>query len=79
MGEASYELDFEKSMKMKDILYVKGLKKNILSISTLDKKGSIVSFIDGEFLMWTKGKTIDEAMVIGVEEGGLYKLQGHAY
>ena len=28
--------------------------------------------------MWTKGKTIDDAVVIGVEEGRLYKLKGHA-
>ena len=27
--------------------------------------------------MWTKGKTIDDAVVIGVEEGGLYKLKIH--
>ena len=26
--------------------------------------------------MWPKGKTIDDAIVIGVEEGGLYKLKG---
>ena len=28
--------------------------------------------------MWTKGKSIDDAVVIGVEEGGIYKLKGHA-
>jgi hypothetical protein len=39
-------------MKMKDVLYVPGLKKNLLSISTLDKKGFRVAFIDGEVLMW---------------------------
>ena len=27
--------------------------------------------------MWTKGKTIDDAVEIGVEEGGIYKLKGH--
>ena len=32
-GEASYKLDSEKSMKMKDVLFVPGLKKNLLSIS----------------------------------------------
>ena len=26
-----------------------------------------------------KRKTIDDAVEIGVEEGGLYKLKGHAY
>ena len=31
-GESSYKLDSGKSMKMKDALFVLGLKKNFLSI-----------------------------------------------
>ena len=77
MGESSYKLDSGKSMKMKDVMYVLGLKKNLLSISALEKKGFRVAFVDGKILMWTKGKTIDCAVEIGVEEGGLYKLKGH--
>ena len=64
-------------MKMKDVLYVPILKNNLLSISTLDKKGYRVAFIDGQVLMWSKGKTIEGAVVIGEEEGGLYKFKGH--
>ena len=30
----------------------------------------------GQVLMWPKGKTIDNAVVIGEQEGGLYKLKG---
>ena len=54
-------------MKMKEFLYALGLKKNLLSISSLYKKGFNVSVVDGEFLMCPKGKTIDDAIVIGVE------------
>ena len=64
-------------MKMKELLYVPGLKKNLLSMSALDKKGYIVSLIDGQVLMWTKGKTNEYVVVIGEEEGGLYKLKGY--
>jgi hypothetical protein len=28
--------------------------------------------------MWPKGKTMKEAIIIGKEEGGLYKLKGHS-
>ena len=77
LGEASYKLDSGKPMKMKYVLYVPGLKKNLLSISALDNKGFKVAFVDGKVLMWTKGKTIDDAVDIGVEEGGLYNLKGH--
>ena len=61
---------------MKDVLYVPSLKKNLLSISGLEKKGFRAAFVDGQVLMWPRGKTIDDAIVIGVEEGGLYKLKG---
>jgi hypothetical protein len=77
VGEASYKINSGKPMKMKEVLYVPGLKKNLLSISALDKKGFRVAFIDGQVLMWPRGKTLDDAVVIGVEEGGLYKLKGH--
>jgi hypothetical protein len=63
-------------MKMKEVLYVLGLKKNLLSISALDEKGYKVAFVDGQVLMWPRGKMFDDAMVIGFQEGGLYKLKG---
>ena len=62
---------------MKEVLYVPGLKKNLLSISTLDNKGHRVSFIDRKVIMWTKGKTLEDVVVVGEEEGGLYKLKRH--
>jgi hypothetical protein len=64
MGKSTYKLDSRTTMKMKDVLYVPGLKNNLLSISTLDKKGFRVSFIDGEVLMFPKGKTIEYAIAI---------------
>ena len=70
IGEASYKLDSGTPMKMKEVLYVPGLKKNLLSISALDKKGYRVAFIDGQVLMCSKGKTLEDVVVIGEEEGG---------
>jgi hypothetical protein len=78
VGETSYKLDSGKPLKIKDVLYVPSLKKNLLSISALEEKGFRVTFIDGEVLMWPRGKTLDDAIVIGVQEGGLYKLKGHS-
>ena len=78
IGEASYKLDSRTPMKMKEVLYVPGLNKKLLSISTLDKKGYRAELIDGQVLMWPKGKLIEDAVVIGEEEGGLYKLKGHS-
>jgi hypothetical protein len=78
VGEASYKLDSGKPMKMKEVLYVPRLKKIFLSISLLDKKRFRVSFVDGQVLMWSRGKIFDDAVVIRVEDGGLYKLKGHS-
>ena len=64
-------------MRMKEVLYVPGLNKNLLSISALDKKGYRVAFIDGLVLMWPKVKSIEDAIIIGEGGGGLYKLKGH--
>jgi hypothetical protein len=63
-------------MKMKEFLYVPRLKKNLLSILELDEKGYRVAFFDGKVLMWPRGNNFDDVVVIGVEEGGLYKLKG---
>ena len=55
-------------MKMKEVLYLPVSKNNLLSISAIDKKGYRVSFIDGKVLMWSKGNTIEDVVVIGEEE-----------
>ena len=78
IGEAIYKIDYGTTMNMKEVLYVLGFKKNLLAISSLDKKGYRVAFIDGQVLMWPKGKSIEYEVVIGEEEGGLYKLKGHS-
>ena len=70
-GESSYKLDSRNYMKMKDVLFVLLLKKTLFSILALDAKGMRVSFFDGQVLMWSTGNTIDDAIVIGEQEGGL--------
>ena len=54
------------------------MKKKLLHISSLDKKGLWVSFKHGEFVMCHRGKSLEDAYVIGTGEGGLYKLKGNS-
>ena len=70
-GESFYKLDYGKSMKMQYVLFAPGLKKNLLSISALDAKVMRVTFIDVQVIMWPKGKTIDDVVLIGEQKGGL--------
>jgi hypothetical protein len=78
VGEASFKLDSGKLMKRKYFLLVPGLRKNLFSISSLEEQGFIISFVDGEIIMCPKGKSSNDAIMIGVQEGGLYKFKGHS-
>jgi hypothetical protein len=75
IGNAFYSLDSGKHLKMEN---VPGLQKNLLSILGLEEKGFRVAFVDGQFLMWLRGENIDDAIIIGIHEDGLYKLKGKA-
>ena len=65
-------------MHIEDILYVLGLKKNLLSVVGLEDKGYKVIFMDIKVLLWSKNEKLSSAELIGVREGGLYKAFGHS-
>lgn len=46
----------------------------MVSISCLEDKGDRVAFVDGKVLVWPNDFSRDSARVIGVREGGLYRL-----
>jgi transposase InsO family protein len=73
---ASFQLESGKPLRMSDVLYVSGLKKNLLSISVMEDKGYAVAFSGGHVLAWSRGSSIDSAGVISVRDGGLYRLTG---
>ena len=71
VGTWSFYLDSGDSLHMKDVLFVLGLKNNLLSISTLEYRGYTVAFMDGQVLVWPNGSSIESTWVIGVREGGI--------
>jgi hypothetical protein len=73
----SFRLDSGTNMKITEILYVPGIKKNLLSVSALEDKGFWVTFMEGKALLWHKDSSLESAIEIGVRVGGLYKLLGH--
>jgi hypothetical protein len=74
VGSTSFQLDSGILLHIDGILFVLGLKKKLLSISALEDKGFKVTFKDGKALLWPKDGDISSADVIGVQEGGLYRL-----
>ena len=77
IGSTSFRLDSGTDLKITEILYVPGIKKNLLSVSALEDKGFWVTFMEGKALLWHKDSTLESAIVIGVQVGGLYKFLGH--
>ena len=65
------------NLKITEILYVPGIKKNLLPVSTLEDKGFRVTFMEGKALLWHKDINLESTIMIGVRVRGLYKLLGH--
>jgi len=63
-------------MHIEDILYVLGLTKNLISVGILEDKGHRVIFVENKALLWPKDTELSSTIVIGIKEGGHYKVQG---
>ena len=55
-------------------MYVLGLKKNLVSVSTIEDRGLGVCFLDGRVQVYPRATGMSSAMDIGVRCGKLYKL-----
>jgi hypothetical protein len=73
-GQASVKLKIGNNVHLRNVLYVHGLERNLVSISCLEYKGNIIAFMDGKVLSWHKDSNIENARVIGNHEGNLYRL-----
>jgi hypothetical protein len=73
VGIVKFERKYGKPFDLKDVLYIPGLKKNLMSISMLEDLGYEVFFPKRRVLL--KPPNSRTAMQIGVREKTLYKLQ----
>ena len=78
VGSTSLQLDSRTVLHIEDILYVPGLKKNLLFVDGLEDKGYKVLFMDKKVLLWAKNEKLSLIKSIGVREGGLYKAFEHS-
>lgn len=65
IGSSSFQLDLGGNVSISNILYVLSLKKNWLSISSLEDRGYRIDFVVGQVLVWKKD-SFEFAKVIGV-------------
>jgi hypothetical protein len=68
----SFRLESKDRLHIDEVLYVPGLKKNLLLVSTLEDKGYWVIVKDKKALLWAKGSHLSTTEPIGTCSGGLY-------
>jgi predicted aspartyl protease len=76
IGQATIKMESCNSIHLSNVLYLPGLKKNLVSISCLEEKGDRITFVDGKVFVCSKDSKIENTRVIGTCEGRLYKLLG---
>lgn len=76
IGSVQFCLDSGGLGEVKEVLYVLGLEKNLLSILVMENKGIKVCFTRGEVFVRLKGANICMRQVIGNREKNLYFLGG---
>jgi hypothetical protein len=73
-GIVTFQRDDMPPISFMDVLYVSGLKKNLISVSTLQDRGLEVSFRGKEVLIHPKGSCLTSGQVIRVRDGKLFIL-----
>jgi hypothetical protein len=76
-GTITFQRESMPPLSFRDVLYVPGLKKNLISVSTLQDRGLEVSFRGTKVLIHPKGSRLTSGKVIGVRDGKLYRLLFH--
>ena len=64
MGTLTFDREPKPPLKVSDVLYVPGMKKNLISVSALEDK----------VLIYPRGAPVDSARVIGVRHAKVYKF-----
>jgi hypothetical protein len=74
VGTSTFQLDCDIPLQLSEVLYVPRMKRNLVSISSLEDNGYKVTFSEGKFLAWDKVSHMNSARVISVRENNLYML-----
>ena len=74
VGSTSLQLNSGTALHIDNVLYVHGLKNNLLFVASLEDKGLRVLFMDKKVLLWEKDEDLSLAIQIVLQEGGLYKV-----
>jgi hypothetical protein len=68
VGSISFRLKSGEMLHVDEVLYVLGLRNNLLSVATLEDKGYWVIFKDMKALLWAKGSHLSTTEPIGTSQ-----------
>jgi hypothetical protein len=74
IGIVTFRRDGMPPISFRDVLYVPRMKKNLISVSTLQDRGLEVTFRGTKVLIHPKGSSLASGQVIGVRDGKLFRL-----
>ena len=57
----SFQLDSDILLQLSEVLYVPGMKRNLVSVSALEDKGYKVTFSERKVLAWHKNSRMNSA------------------
>jgi len=73
IGTVTFHRESESDFRLKDVMYVPGLKKNLISVAVLEDRGYDVVFSQGKAFL--RHITTGQVKQIGVRVRNLYKLE----
>ncbi len=73
-GTISFQSESQPPLLNIEVLYVPGLKKNLISISRFEDRGYEMLFKGGQVLMYPKGSRVTSTKVLKVREEKLYRF-----
>eukprot|EP00253_Pinus_taeda_P034619 PITA_34619 len=74
VGTLTFQRESKPPLKVSNVLYVPGMRKNLIFVSALEDRGYEVLFRGGQVLMYPRGTLVDSARVIGVCHAKMYKF-----
>ena len=74
VGTISFQREFLPPLAVSEVLYVLGLEKNLILVSTIEDRGYEVTFRGGQVIMYSRGSSIESSKLIGVWHKKLYRF-----
>jgi hypothetical protein len=72
----SFQMDSGCTLRVTNVLWVPELKRRVISVSVIEKKGFDIAFQNGKALINPRGYSLDKEIVFGFRERNLYRLKG---